>query len=91
MINGRPSSSAAHDCHIKVPNSYVWSTHMKSSNRLVCNILVKFENTAANIAALQRGRIVSLGNNNAAPVAPINYNILYTLNNHSHPGSYNAS
>lgn len=64
---------------------------MKSSNRLVCNILVKFENTAANIAALQRGRIVSLGNNSAAPVAPINYNILYTLNNHVNPGTYVAS
>lgn len=88
VVNGRPSSGAAHDLHIKVPNSFAWSTHMKSSNRLICNILVKFENTAANIAALQRGRVVSLGNNGAAPVGPVHYNILYTLSGHHNPGTY---
>lgn len=34
---------------------------------------------------------MSLGNNSAAPVAPTNYNILYTLNNHVNPGTYVAS
>jgi hypothetical protein len=54
----------------------------------MCNILVKFENTAANVAALQWGRVVSLGNNAAAPALPVHYNILYTLSGHHNPGTY---
>jgi len=31
---------------------------------------------------------VSLGNNAAAPVNPVHYNILYTLSGHHNPGTY---